>query len=91
MAGKWDATSHRLHYLGGDNGEPASWQVYYDEATNSWVDLGLTRFPMVQGCDQLAIDPANHRHTAQPLMVGHNGPGVDGPAVFRHYPSLNPD
>jgi len=79
MAGKWDATSHRLHYLGGDNGEPASWQVYYDEATNSWVDLGLTRFPMVQGYDQLAIDPANRE-----LYFNPSGMDPGGPRIYRY-------
>jgi hypothetical protein len=56
MSGAWDSVGKRMHFLGGDHGGTFSRQVYYDAATNAWVDLGLTNFGGVHGYDHIAIN-----------------------------------
>jgi hypothetical protein len=59
--GAWYAVGKRFWFVGGDHtGQPfsPSRQVYYDEATNTWVDLGLTNFGGAHAYDHLAINQA---------------------------------
>ena len=58
--GVWDGTSKRAYYLGGDHNCAGglSRQVYLDDATNTWVDQGLTPFAACHGYDHLSINNA---------------------------------
>lgn len=73
MNGVWDPISKRFHFLGGDHGEPSSRHVYYDEPSNSWVDLGFTGFGGVHGYNHLAIDTANRQMYFNPYGYMDNG------------------
>jgi len=88
MSGKWDSVTHRLHFLGADDGEPHIYHVYYDEATNSWVDLGfLSGFgsaPGIHGYDQLALDPVTRQ-----LYFNPYGANPQGTKVYRYFLASN--
>src|SRR5262249_47524997 len=66
----WDSVGGRLHFLGGDHGEMYSFHVYYDEATNAWVQAGPTTFGGVHGYDHITIDTMGQQLYFYPYAQG---------------------
>jgi len=82
---KWDPSSRRLFYVGGDHGDK-TWFVVYDERTNSWRRVSERKWG--HGYDHNALDPVGGAFFYLPV----NSPVVERydiqTAIWSSLPSL---